>query len=576
MSDPSRCVRISLDIKTDELTTGKLFTAFSGYGMIELFGIDELESSFSNLLVQFQRMSSAEQLVQDLSKQSNGWKYAFLTPSPNVGSTVLLTSTKPFRSVNDFSQGGKYQEKHLTLPTNIGEPKWREFVSSELSKSVDIVKRRCIGEHVSCLAFSSSHDANNFISADQLRLAKEHHIFIQHIGEKSGVLSTSIDSLLNAFDTRDVQKGSLIEGYVIDVRHNGECSVYSGLVDKSAQTPSKGLILDTHTNFLKVTTGDRVWIRLVSMADKKAVLEKVNTQLSTLIKGSADGGASAKVVSADDSLKDRLKMILQKRAQPQTQEKSLQKVLCKFPDGLFPYSKMQVVIDRVADDGIRARCSSATVEEGSTTSFNLPVLIPPALVPQADWRSFAVPNEKMTVVLLYCVSIGDSLAALQGVASKLESDFRKSETLLTHNSPLSTVRVGQTVSGCLGRVVSHRDVGVAETTPHFPAYLLFNVNVTPSLLHTPMIVPQRSITALGGERDSETVSVVYSEVERHNGQYMVFIGQDTFKDMREKNEQSEKLLEDAHILSAKEKVACAVKELLEEQDAVANRKRERS
>ncbi|KAK7198239.1 hypothetical protein NESM_000780900 [Novymonas esmeraldas] len=213
--------------------------------------------------------------------------------------------------------------------------------------------------------------------------------------------------------------------------------------------------------------------------------------------------------------------------------------LCAYPLGLGVYARLLVRVERIAGDGLHARC----VEDAENCGYTGPVFIPAALVPSGTsatgqgWRAFAVVGERMHVALLYMVAVGGSAATMRGVASKKDADLRRTAATAAvapageHGASHDTaIAVGTTVTAVAMLKLVAGDIGVPaadQASRCFPAFLVRpGQHASASLRQTPLLLPVADLgsldpVTLATSPAPLTICEVVKDVTR--GQYAVVV-----------------------------------------------------
>ncbi|CCW68811.1 unnamed protein product [Phytomonas sp. Hart1] len=300
----------------------QLFLALASYGVLEFVSFNnsitgcysssanttDEDYNFNNIVAQFQKLSSAENFHADAEQAAfqarQRWRVAFEPAAvPLVCSSLFLSSTNPLIpktllgssvvSVHSTSlsvtgkTGLRLEEKLLKIPGATALLDESTILNSSIFSSTafentaensqsllqDITKicASCIGPYVGLLHFENAHDADHYLRSHQLRLAKE-NIFVTYVGPSTTGTTAGLSQAVPHLLTRHVlsptgsvhltnseQVDGLIRGFVVKMKANTRCVVDAGLTTESYQC----IMVDTHSNFLRVTVGDEVYIELL-------------------------------------------------------------------------------------------------------------------------------------------------------------------------------------------------------------------------------------------------------------------------------------------------------------------------
>ncbi|KAH9597457.1 hypothetical protein LSM04_007280 [Trypanosoma melophagium] len=606
----TRRVRVVGVEPEDVALRAELFRTLAGYGAIEEVYFEEDRAFHSGAaVVQFQRLSAAERLRADVAAARGGgggrrgWGLEFLTPVVRVGPTLLLTATRPldpaalpppFRP----PPGVTLEERLLTVPAALGgeaaategpmeadaKGNKSQRAKTEYLKALACVRARCIGKFAIVMDFPTVHDANNFLMTHQLTLATTMDLYLVHVGPDEQLRYALKEVLLLRQSVKDVTKGNMLRGIVLP-QNQGSNNMTSCEVDAGLTRKGRSVLLRTQTNFVKVSPWDLVHVRLTSStlddqekyleaelrsvvgADRKAAeFQKSSLLMNRLRQGTS---TSAPPAPSSKALAGRLYQTLQERKamsnftgerQGQQSGAAIERVH-SFPQGIHTFSVVSVCVQRIGDDGIYARTLASQHVTTNEPSQEWPVFVPSLFVPRESgmsWKDFAVPGERMTVTVLYAMSVGGSEAALRLVASKREAEMRRASALsVTSNVSSSLLNfpsrdgsgkniVVDTAEQCLQQLVQ---VGTAfsgsravwlPSTPSSeePVYLLLPSSSSPTALFT-LPVFLRATHPTGGQKP-ETMTVdaglhpfVISEVAQNDyrGRYAMAVEEATYRQM---------------------------------------------
>ncbi|KAG8340959.1 hypothetical protein ERJ75_001337200 [Trypanosoma vivax] len=478
-------------------------------------------------------------------------------------------------------------------------PRRNEEARNVFIQGLSCVEARVIGKHAAVVTFKDVHDANRFLTDHQFTLASKNEIYVTHVGSGADLKQALTEVLLTRHQLKDVSIGAVLRGIVLpqsplygSVEGRGS-SVNSCEVDVGLIRKGRSVLVRTQTNFVKVLPWAFVEVRLTSLelaADGRSVegelrnalnvasYSRLNPSISTAVSGvlpSRSGGSVSTVcvggntTTSSKELAGRLYRALQERkltTGPQQQHLSAAgERVDAFPEKLHFFSVVSVCIQRVDECGFHGRTVTPSGTGGSTlqtpgsASREWPVFIPSMFVPReggGHWRDYAVPGERMTVVLLYASSIGRSKATLRLTASKREVEMsraaavnletvgdeypgggqggRTREQGLPHQpqSEQEPTKVGTRFSGS-------RVVWLPETpSTREPVYAVLPSPNSPSWLFTHSIfvhAPPASSSLSSPAFDTKLQSFVISEIvlDAHRGHFAFAMEEEAYRRQQE-------------------------------------------
>ncbi|CBH15425.1 hypothetical protein, conserved [Trypanosoma brucei gambiense DAL972] len=325
----TRRVRVAGIDAEDVAVHGELFNTFSKYGVIEEVLFEEDRDFHSgSVTIQFQRLSSAERLQNDLSSSGRRWIVSYLPPIVHVGEKLLATSLSSLdisllrslisQDVEDVAIEEKVLQVPHTLSSEAAEiaatsatpavigghvgnrgaakvkpPSSRnEGVVRMFLQAVSRVKARTIGKYAAVMSFKDVHSANAYLTNNQATLATNNAVYVTHIGPNGELIHALKDILLTRWALKEVKVGSVLRGVVLPQSSEGGVgnTVTSCDVDVGLARKGRTIVVRAKTNFTKVFTWDFVEVKLTSIetaregnfveADLCATLNAVNGGLS--------------------------------------------------------------------------------------------------------------------------------------------------------------------------------------------------------------------------------------------------------------------------------------------------------
>ncbi|CCW64773.1 unnamed protein product [Phytomonas sp. EM1] len=365
----------------------QLFLALASYGVLEFVSFDGSISgghllssdstgegySIGNIVAQFQKLSCAELFHADAGQVAcqaqQRWRVAFepaavplvcsslfiSSTNPLVGDTLLdLSSIVPAHSASptEASRVAPWlEEKLLKVPgstalldgSTILNPSMLSSTivesaagnSQSLLQDITTVYASCIGPYVGILHFDNAYDADHYLRSRQLSLAKE-GVFVMYAGPSTKNSTTGLAQAVSHLLTRHVispsgsvhlihneQVDGLVRGFVVKMKPNGRCVVDAGVTTESYQA----IMVNTHSNFLRVAVGEEVYIELQpSAADAmdastSARTSTLESNLRGVLKRVADDHSSLQsqlTASSNVSFGSRRAQLLPTTARPTT------------------------------------------------------------------------------------------------------------------------------------------------------------------------------------------------------------------------------------------------------------------
>lgn len=299
----TRRLFITTEQAQDEAVQGQLFSTFAAYGPVETVVFKEdTNYSTSSVVVQFQKLSSAERLQMDAAAIGRPWNARYDPPEPHVGTTLLLSSRRPLSTAEvDDTVAAAQAELEVKAVYVPGAPqRGSETAGSSaggggpspwagFSAAVSAVRAHSIGKHVALLRFTSAHDANAFLEANQHQWAAEREVYLTHLGPSTSAVARAVGRLLQQRAVDSVVAGDVLRGFVVRVVSNTVCTVDAGIA--SGGEVVLPVLMETQRNFLKVSVGDEVEVRVSGVRTDEhetvvveAVLQRVVAEAAALSK----------------------------------------------------------------------------------------------------------------------------------------------------------------------------------------------------------------------------------------------------------------------------------------------------
>lgn len=594
----TRRLCIAAEVPQDDVFRAQFCLPFVNYGVMESVTF-EGGTNYSNSTVhlQFQRLSAAEKFQADAVYKGQSWRVHFSPAIPTVGHRLLVTSCTELLGDSTICKllkdGVTLECKAVRVPgegqaTHTTTSRTTENCWTEHAKAVALIRTHRVGQHVGLLAFASAHHATAFLQEHQ-RLLATANIIAQYVGPPGSPLSEAVDKMLTRHPLADLSESAVFRGYIVDIPSNTVCSVDIG-VERDGHT----VLVETCSNFLKVSVGDEVSIQVQQVDGAagrvSASLQRVTTASASLVSAPSGksavndslGGVLARLkpsavtgaAGGTHGIASKLFRAIQEKKAAGTLETAatpadavLRERLCSTPKGLRLFTRLLVQVAQVTPEGLAA---TALREDGGPPC-NYPVFIPAHLVPSdhgQSWDRYAVPGERMTVVLLYAVAVGGSQATRRCVASKLEADMRRSTAFVegddggmeTADDP-EVLSVGQALSVTRMHVLQSDDIG-CDGSDNFPAFLVRPAaGSPPAAVGLPLLLPSES-AAVAAAMSPQTESVVVFKVvhDANRGYYAVLIDAAAYQRHVEVQKQADRQRRQVDRLLVKQRLAAVLGE----------------
>ncbi|KPA85872.1 hypothetical protein ABB37_00195 [Leptomonas pyrrhocoris] len=302
MTSTTRRISVTSEQLQSDTLRAQLFSACCAYGLVEWLRYDEDPNyNTTTVRIQFQKLSSADRLRNDMHQRGQAWQVESEAATPCVGSDVLLSSSEAVTCTRlkalvstlqctELSGAGgssgtastaeptptasmaTFEEKSFllhgrgtTTRTTSSRVTAEQEVAlwSDFEQQASALRHSCLGPYCAVLHLASAHDANEFLLQQQLALAERHGVYAMHVGTTAtSPLAAALPKMLarHALSDRPVD-GRVVRGYVVAMPSNTYCAVDAGLYPSVEQAAAFTLV-NTHTNFLSVSLGDEVQVQL--------------------------------------------------------------------------------------------------------------------------------------------------------------------------------------------------------------------------------------------------------------------------------------------------------------------------